>query len=43
MVPHGLVIFQEWEAFRQILGDAGEVKEWLKTGEKEIRDRFKRK
>lgn len=43
MVPHGKGILQEWEAFRQILGDSGEVKEWLKTGEKEIRDRFKRK
>lgn len=43
MVPHGKGILQEWEAFRQILGDSGEVKEWLKIGEKEIRDRFKRK
>ena len=43
LVPHGKGILQEWEAFRQILGDSGEVKEWLKTGEKEIRDRFKRK
>ena len=43
MGPHGKGILQEWEAFRQILGDSGEVKEWLKTGEKEIRDRFKRK
>ena len=43
MVPHGKGILQEWEAFRQILGDSGEVKEWLKTGEKEIQDRFKRK
>ena len=43
MVPHGKGILQEWEAFRQILGDSGEVKEWMKTGEKEIRDRFKRK
>ena len=43
MVPHGKGILQEWEAFRQILGDSGEAKEWLKTGEKEIRDRFKRK
>ena len=43
MVPHGKGILQEWEAFRQILGDSGEVNEWLKTGEKEIRDRFKRK
>ena len=43
MVPHGKGILQEWEAFRQILGDSGEVKEWLKAGEKEIRDRFKRK
>ncbi|WP_417182721.1 amidohydrolase family protein [Blautia sp.] len=39
MVPHGKGILQEWEAFRQILGDSGEVKEWLKTGEKEIRER----
>ena len=43
MVPHGKGILQEWEAFRQILGDSGDVKEWLKTGENEIRDRFKRK
>ena len=43
MVPHGKGIVQEWGAFRQILGDSEEVKEWLKTGEKEIRDRFKRK
>ena len=43
MVPHGKGILQEWEAFRQILGDSEEVKEWLETGEKEIRDRFKRK
>ena len=43
MVPHGKGIVQEWGAFRQILGDSEEVKEWLETGEKEIRDRFKRK
>ena len=43
MVPHGKGILQEWGAFRQILGDSEEVKEWLETGEKEIRDRFKRK
>ena len=43
MVPHGKGILQEWGAFRQILGDSEEVKEWLETGEKEIRDRFTRK
>ena len=43
MVPHGKGILQEWEAFRQILGDSEEVKQWLETGEKEIRERFKRK
>ena len=43
MVPHGGGILQEWEAFRQILGDSEEMIEWLETGEKEIRDRFKRK
>lgn len=43
MVPHGKGILQEWEAFRQILGDSEEVKAWLETGEREIRERFKRK
>ena len=43
MVPHGKGICQEYEAFRQILGTSPEVTKWLENGEKEIRDRFRRK
>lgn len=43
MVPHGKGIQQEWEAFQHILGDSEEVKQWLESGEKEIKERFKRK
>lgn len=43
MVPHGKGICQEYEAFCQILGDTVEMREWLRNGEKEIRERFRRK
>lgn len=43
MVPHGKGILQEWRRSGRFLAIPAEVKEWLKTGEKEIRDRFKRK
>lgn len=42
MVPHGTGIMDEYHAFLQILGDKKEVYEWLKNGEKEICERFKR-
>ena len=43
MVPHGKGICQEYESFCQILGNIPRVTEWLKNGEKEIRERFRRK
>ena len=43
MVPHGKGICQEYEAFCEILGDTSEVKEWLHDGEREIRERFRRR
>ena len=43
MVPHGKGICQEYESFCQILGNTPRVTEWLKNGEKEIRERFRRK
>lgn len=43
MVSHGKGICQEYEAFCEILGDTFEVKEWLHDGEREIRERFRRR
>ena len=43
MVPHGSGICQEFDSFCQILGNTSRVTEWLKNGEKEIRERFRRK
>ena len=43
MVPHGSGICQEFDSFCQILGNTPRVTEWLKNGEKEIRERFCRK
>lgn len=43
MVPHGLGIRQEEEAFRQILGSDEAIMSWLQNGEKEIKDRFCRR
>lgn len=43
MVPHGSGICQEFDSFCQILGNIPRVTEWLKNGEKEIRERFRRK
>lgn len=43
MVPHGIGIIQEENAFRQILGGDEKVMNWLRNGEKEIRDRFCRR
>ena len=43
MVPHGRGICQEFDSFCQILGNTSRVTEWLKNGEKEIRERFRRK
>lgn len=43
MVPHGKGIYQEYEAFCEIIGDTSEVKEWLHDGEREIRERFRRR
>lgn len=43
MVPHGKGICQEYESFCQILGNIPRVTEWLQNGEKEIRERFRRK
>ena len=43
MVPHGSGICQEFDSFCQILGNTSRVTEWLKNGEKEIRERFHRK
>ncbi len=43
MVPHGRGICQEFDSFCQILGNTSRVTEWLQNGEKEIRERFRRK
>ena len=43
MVPHGSGICQEFDSFCQILGNTSRVTEWLQNGEKEIRERFRRK
>lgn len=43
MVSHGKGIQQEEQAFYQILGAEEKVREWLKNGEQEIRNRFCRK
>ena len=43
MVPQGSGICQEFDSFCQILGNTPRVTEWLKNGEKEIRERFCRK
>lgn len=41
-VPHGRGIQDEYQAFKDILGDTQEVKEWLIQGENEIKERFQR-
>ena len=41
-VPHGKGTCDEWNAFRQILGDSPEVRKWVLQGEQEIRSRFQR-
>lgn len=41
-VPHGKGTCEEWNAFRQILGDSPEVRKWVLQGEQEIRSRFQR-
>ena len=43
MVPLGRGICQVFDSFCQILGNTSRVTEWLKNGEKEIRERFRRK
>ena len=41
-VFHGEGICQEYQSFVEILGDSGEVRNWLEDGEKIIREKFKR-
>lgn len=41
-VLHGEGIFNEYQAFVEILGDSKEVQEWLESGEKIIREKFRR-
>lgn len=43
MVPHGKGICQEYESFCEILGETEEVRQWLREGERKIRERFQRK
>ena len=43
MVPHGKGICQEYESFCEILGETEEVRQWLREGERTIRERFQRK
>lgn len=40
-VMHGTGIIQEYQSFRQILGDTDEVRKWLMDGETEIKKRFR--
>lgn len=42
MVPHGKGIEDEYDSFRQILGDSPQVQSWLQNGEREIKERFRR-
>lgn len=42
MVPHGKGIEDEYDSFRQILGDSPQVQCWLQNGEREIKERFRR-
>jgi hypothetical protein len=39
-VFHGQGLVDEFQAFREVLGEEREVVEWLKNGEAEIRSRF---
>ena len=41
MVPHGMGLMNEYQAFMDILGESGEVISWLKDGEKRIQDTFR--
>lgn len=41
-VFHGKGIQDEYKTFTEILGDSGEVKEWLQQGEDEIKKRFQK-
>lgn len=42
MVPHTSGTVDEWNAFKELLGDTPEVDQWLKNGEAQIKERFKR-
>lgn len=42
MVPHGQGTEDEYHAFLSILGDTPEVRDWMRRGELEIRERFQR-
>ncbi|MDO4337850.1 MAG: amidohydrolase family protein [Eubacteriales bacterium] len=42
MVPHGKGIEDEYDSFRQILGNSPGVQRWLEDGEWEIKERFRR-
>ncbi|MDO4273790.1 MAG: amidohydrolase family protein [Eubacteriales bacterium] len=41
MVPHGKGIQDEYRAFTDILGHTPKVDEWIRQGEKEIKERFR--
>ena len=41
-VLHGDGICQEYQSFREILGDSKEVQDWLRNGEEIIRKKFRR-
>lgn len=42
-VPHGQGIYDEEDAFLEILGNSQTVIEWIEEGERQIRERFKRR
>lgn len=41
-VPHGKGLLDEYQSFLTILGDSPEVQEWMRAGEEEIKQRFRR-
>lgn len=43
LVPHGQGLYDEWNCFKEILSDKPDFEERLKTGEKIIRKKFKKR
>lgn len=41
-VPHGKGLVDEYQSFLAILGDTPRIKDWIRSGETEIKERFRR-